>query len=241
MPRIAPRRCWFSASQDRRPFRPTLPPRGEAFVVAPAPVVSPRSPGRLDQAARTGPDAPRAVRDPEDPYASPMGRARVRPEARGRPLRCLARRSPSGARCGRRSTAAGPARGVERCGDPGPLIGFHRPSAVRPPLGARDAGGSVPVRRRLRRRRPRRGSTGRCAALVALDVAVLPGAGTRLEPERAVQPQAPTAVTCGLPSSLSVVSQVVRALCASGAGAEPSSSFSTTVLHRPAEPSRHPG
>src|SRR5688572_11047471 len=40
---------------------------------------------------------------------------------------------------------------------------------------------------------------------------------------------APTAVTCALPSSLSVVSHVVWALCASGAGAEPSSSFPTTV------------
>src|SRR3954452_6879914 len=36
---------------------------------------------------------------------------------------------------------------------------------------------------------------------------------------------APTAVTCGLPSSLTVDSQVVRALCASGAGADPASSF----------------
>src|SRR3954447_11952553 len=39
--------------------------------------------------------------------------------------------------------------------------------------------------------------------------------------------RAPTAVTCGLPSSLTVVSHVVRALWASGAGADPSSSFST--------------
>src|SRR2546423_5601541 len=41
---------------------------------------------------------------------------------------------------------------------------------------------------------------------------------------------APTAVTCGLPSSLTVVSHFVRALCASGSGAEPSSSFSTTAV-----------
>ena len=40
---------------------------------------------------------------------------------------------------------------------------------------------------------------------------------------------APTAVTCGLPSSLTVVSHVVRALCASGAGADPASSFSVTA------------
>src|SRR4029453_176726 len=40
---------------------------------------------------------------------------------------------------------------------------------------------------------------------------------------------APTAVTCGLPSALIVVSQVVRALCASGAGADPASSLSTMV------------
>src|SRR5690348_3861290 len=36
---------------------------------------------------------------------------------------------------------------------------------------------------------------------------------------------APTAVTCGLPSSLTVDSQVVRALCAAGAGPGPASSF----------------
>src|SRR6266545_2275702 len=41
---------------------------------------------------------------------------------------------------------------------------------------------------------------------------------------------APTAVTCGLPSSLTVTSHVVRALCASGAGAAPASSFSTTSV-----------
>jgi hypothetical protein len=38
---------------------------------------------------------------------------------------------------------------------------------------------------------------------------------------------APTAVTCGVPSSLTVASHFVRALCASGSGAEPVSSFST--------------
>jgi hypothetical protein len=41
--------------------------------------------------------------------------------------------------------------------------------------------------------------------------------------------RAPTAVTCGLPSSFSVASQVVRELCASGAGADPASSFSVTA------------
>src|SRR5215472_6848828 len=41
--------------------------------------------------------------------------------------------------------------------------------------------------------------------------------------------RAPTAVTCGLPSSLTVDSQVVRELCASGAGADPASSFSATA------------
>src|SRR3954447_14469170 len=41
--------------------------------------------------------------------------------------------------------------------------------------------------------------------------------------------RAPTAVTCGLPSALIVVSHFVRALCASGAGADPASSFSITA------------
>ena len=36
---------------------------------------------------------------------------------------------------------------------------------------------------------------------------------------------APTGVTCGLPSSFTVDSQVVRELCASGAGTDPASSF----------------
>src|SRR5437764_9607818 len=40
---------------------------------------------------------------------------------------------------------------------------------------------------------------------------------------------APTGVTCGLPSSLIVDSQVVRELWASGAGAAPDSNFSTTA------------
>src|SRR5215211_8026509 len=40
--------------------------------------------------------------------------------------------------------------------------------------------------------------------------------------------RAPTAVTCGLPSSLRVHSHVVRAFPASGAGSDPVSSFSTT-------------
>src|SRR5215472_13036746 len=40
---------------------------------------------------------------------------------------------------------------------------------------------------------------------------------------------APTAVRCGLPSSLTVDSQVVREFRASGAGADPASSFSTTA------------
>src|SRR5438105_12380205 len=40
---------------------------------------------------------------------------------------------------------------------------------------------------------------------------------------------APTAVTCGLPSSLTVDSQVVRESTASAAGADPASSFSTTA------------
>src|SRR3954447_7989857 len=39
--------------------------------------------------------------------------------------------------------------------------------------------------------------------------------------------RAPTAVTCGLPSSLTVDSQVVRELTASGAGADPAASFAT--------------
>src|SRR5687768_15635651 len=42
--------------------------------------------------------------------------------------------------------------------------------------------------------------------------------------------RAPTAVTCALPSSLIVESHVVRALCASGAGFDPASSFSTTAV-----------
>src|SRR5258707_8373894 len=41
--------------------------------------------------------------------------------------------------------------------------------------------------------------------------------------------RAPTAVTCGLPSSLMVDSQVVREFTASGAGADPASSFSATA------------
>src|SRR6185369_9980103 len=41
--------------------------------------------------------------------------------------------------------------------------------------------------------------------------------------------RAPTGVTCALPSSLTVVSHVVRELIASGAGADPASSFSTTL------------
>jgi hypothetical protein len=40
---------------------------------------------------------------------------------------------------------------------------------------------------------------------------------------------APTAVTCGLPSSLTVDSQVVREFTASGAGADPAASCSTTA------------
>src|ERR1700685_443311 len=39
--------------------------------------------------------------------------------------------------------------------------------------------------------------------------------------------RAPTAVTCGLPSSFTVASQVVREFLASAAGADPASSFST--------------
>src|SRR6202050_1054958 len=41
--------------------------------------------------------------------------------------------------------------------------------------------------------------------------------------------RAPTAVTCGLPSSLTMDSQVVREFRASGAGADPAWSFSTTA------------
>src|SRR5712692_8239320 len=41
--------------------------------------------------------------------------------------------------------------------------------------------------------------------------------------------RAPTAVTCGLPSSLTVDSQVVREFTASGAGADPEPSFSATA------------
>src|SRR5580693_5749389 len=41
--------------------------------------------------------------------------------------------------------------------------------------------------------------------------------------------RAPTAVICGLPSSLTVDSQVVREFTASGAGADPASSFSATA------------
>src|SRR3954452_15410167 len=41
--------------------------------------------------------------------------------------------------------------------------------------------------------------------------------------------RAPTAVTCGLPSSLTVDSQVVREFTASGAGADPAASFATTA------------
>src|SRR5690348_11919762 len=41
--------------------------------------------------------------------------------------------------------------------------------------------------------------------------------------------RAPTAVTCGLPSSLTVDSQVVREFAASGAGADPAASFPATA------------
>src|SRR5580692_4312119 len=41
--------------------------------------------------------------------------------------------------------------------------------------------------------------------------------------------RAPTAVTCGLPSSLTVDSQVVRVFNASGAGAAPAASLSATT------------
>src|SRR4051794_20714103 len=40
---------------------------------------------------------------------------------------------------------------------------------------------------------------------------------------------APTAVTCGVPSSLTVASHLVRELCASASGADPASSFSITA------------
>jgi hypothetical protein len=46
--------------------------------------------------------------------------------------------------------------------------------------------------------------------------------------------RAPTAVTCGLPSSLTVDSHVVREFSASGAGADLASSFSTTAAQSPA-------
>jgi hypothetical protein len=41
--------------------------------------------------------------------------------------------------------------------------------------------------------------------------------------------RAPTTVTCGLPSSLTVDSQVLREFTASGAGADPAASFATTA------------
>src|SRR4051812_2455573 len=44
--------------------------------------------------------------------------------------------------------------------------------------------------------------------------------------------RAPTGVTCGLPSSLTVDSQVVREFIASGAGADPAASFATTAAQR---------
>jgi hypothetical protein len=65
------------------------------------------------------------------------------------------------------------------------------------------------------------------------------GSRTTLRPFRVPAPvwnqnvpsshKAPTAVTCGLPSSLTVDSHVVREFRASGAGADPVSSFSTTA------------
>src|SRR4051812_43209436 len=42
---------------------------------------------------------------------------------------------------------------------------------------------------------------------------------------------APTAVTCGLPSSFTVHSHVVREFIESGAGADPDSTLSTIVAH----------
>src|SRR3954471_13203826 len=65
------------------------------------------------------------------------------------------------------------------------------------------------------------------------------GSRTTLRPLRVPAPvwnqnapstqSAPTAVTCGLPSSLMVHNHVVRVFAASGVGAEPASSFATTA------------
>ena len=123
-------------------------------------------------------------------------------------------------------------RRVERGGDAGPaLVGLRRPTAIGPRL--RDAchlgrlgyprsvtlDDDVGITDRQRERTPRTRATLR-AFRVPVPV------WNQNAPSSQI---APTAVTCGLPSPLRVVSHFVRALCASGSGADPASSFSATV------------
>ena len=108
---------------------------------------------------------------------------------------------------------------VERGRDPRPGSGRARPASPAPPSRrrpVRDPRRRSPARPGLRRRRRRRASTRRRAARVPLDVGVLAGAGTGLEPEHGVQPEradsrdvrAPVLVERGEPGGPGVV--VVR-------------------------------
>jgi hypothetical protein len=121
---------------------------------------------------------------------------------------------------------------VERGSDAQPaLIGFGRPAVVRPRLrNTRQCARlghsrsitldhDVRVADRHRDRTPS----------IARDIAPLPRARARLEPKGPSSHRAPTALTCGLPSSLTVDSQVVREFAASGAGADPAASFPATA------------
>jgi hypothetical protein len=121
---------------------------------------------------------------------------------------------------------------VERGSDARPaLVGLHRPAVVRPCL--RDAcycsrlgyprrvtvDHDVRVADRYRDRTPR----------IARDVAPLRVRAPVWNQNVPSTQRAPTAVTCGLPASLTVDSHVVREFAASGRGVDPASSFSTTA------------
>ena len=121
-------------------------------------------------------------------------------------------------------------RRVERSGDAGSgLIQLGRPPLVRPGLSKARQGDRVGLPRSspsatTSASRIETASTAR----IASDVAALPGTRPRWNQKFSSSQSAPTAVTCGLRSSLSVESHVVRALWASEAGGHPESSFSTS-------------
>ena len=122
---------------------------------------------------------------------------------------------------------------VERRGDArAALVGLGRPTAVGPRLRRRAPRrpGRSRASRRPRRRRPRRGSTGRSSSAGRARRCGLARAGAGLEPERAVQPEGTDRSDVRAAVLVDrVASHVVRALCASGAGADPASSFSVTA------------